>query len=232
VTIIRDSELALKLNHILRRQGIKGRSSRPEMVAITEELLEEVKEFRLLKPVFAYHIYPISEIKDDRITLNNGVIINGKLLPSVLSKSKEFVTIVCTIGPGLENRVAENLKEGKALRGLLLDGIGTAAIDTLTVQACKSLRQEELSRRNQASSPLSPGMPGFPISEQKMILKLASADQIGLSLTSTGIMIPSKSTSAVIGVGPDMPTWTQAEVCSQCNLNKTCPYRITVKVKT
>ncbi len=227
VTIIHEAQLNFNLDHILRRQGIRGRSSRPEMIAITEELLEEMKELHLLEPVSAYNIYPISEIKDNQVRLNNGAIINGELLPSILSKSKEFVTVVCTIGPRLENKVAEQLKKGEPLRGLLLDGIGTAAIDTLTVQVCKTLRQEAISRGNQASSPLSPGMPGFPITEQQTLLRLASAEQIGVSLSSTGIMFPCKSISAVLGIGPDMPTWTQAETCAQCSLNKTCPYRIT-----
>lgn len=164
--------------------------------------------------------------------LNNGAIINGKLLPSVLSKSEELAIGVCTIGPQLEHKVTEYFKEGEPLRGLPLDGIGTTAIDTLTVQACKCLSQEALSRGHKASSLLNPGMPGFPISGQRTLLELASAEQIGVSLTSTGIMVPCKSTSAVIGIGPDMPTWTPAEVCAHCSLNRICPYRITAKVET
>lgn len=65
MTIIRKAQLDLNLNHILRWQGIRGRFSRLEMVAMTEELLERAKEFRLLEPVFVYHVYPISEINDD-----------------------------------------------------------------------------------------------------------------------------------------------------------------------
>jgi hypothetical protein len=226
MAIIREVYPDLKLNHVLRRQGIRGRSCRPEILAITKELLEKVKEFRLLEPVSTYNTYAISEIKDNQVLLNNGVIINGELLPSILSKSKELVTVVCTIGRRLENKVAEQLRNGEPLRGLLLDGIATAAIDSLTVEVCKTLRQEAILRGNQASSPLSPGMPGFPITEQQTILKLASAEQIGVSLSSTGIMFPLKTTSAVLGIGPDMPTWTQAEVCARCSLNKTCFYRI------
>lgn len=227
MAIIRDVNLDIKLNNILRRQGIRRRSSRPEMVAKTRELLEEVKEMHLLQPISSYNIYPIAEIKKNQVRLNNEEIINGELLPSILSQSIEFVTVVCTIGPRLENKVAEQLKNGEPLRGLLLDGIGTAAIDTLTVQICKTLREEAISRGNQASSPLSPGMPGFPITEQQTLLRLASAEKIGVSLSSTGIMFPCKSTSAVLGIGPDMPIWTQAEVCAHCSLNETCPYRVT-----
>jgi len=30
----------------------------------------------------------------------------------------------------------------------------------------------------------------------------------------------------VIGVGPGMTRWAQAEVCARCSLRKTCPYKI------
>ncbi len=57
-----------------------------------------------------------------------------------------------------------------------------------------------------ASSPLSPGMPGFAILEQWQVFQLVSAEEIGVSLTSSGIMVPRKSVSMVIGIGPQMTT--------------------------
>jgi hypothetical protein len=69
-------------------------------------------------------------------------------------------------------------------------------------------------------------MPGFPITEQWQMLNLVPAGEIGVSLTPIGMMMPRKSISMVIGMGSEMPTWTQAEVCARCNLRKTCPYKI------
>jgi len=88
------------------------------------------------------------------------------------------------------------------------------------------VRREALSRGYQASSPLSPGMPGFSISEQWQLFKLVPAEEIGVSLNPSGMMVPRKSTSMVIGVGMKMPTWTQAEVCDRCSLKRTCPYKV------
>ena len=69
-------------------------------------------------------------------------------------------------------------------------------------------------------------MPGFPMSEQWNLVELAKAHEIGVILTPSGILVPRKSTSMVIGVGPKMTRWTQAEVCARCSLRKTCPYKI------
>lgn len=55
---------------------------------------------------------------------------------------------------------------------------------------------------------------------------LVPIEQIGVQLSSSGMMIPRKSFSMVIGFGAEMPTWTRAEACARCNLAKTCRYKV------
>jgi hypothetical protein len=109
---------------------------------------------------------------------------------------------------------------------MLLDGIGSAAVDSLTEEVCKFIAGEASSGGYEVSSPVSPGMPGLPITEQWQLLKLVPAGEIGVSLTSAGIMVPRKSVSMVMGIGSQMAKWTRAEVCARCHLKKTCPHRI------
>ncbi|MCK4863676.1 MAG: hypothetical protein KAS25_05225, partial [Dehalococcoidales bacterium] len=111
-------------------------------------------------------------------------------------------------------------------RAMLLDGIGSAAVDILVQEACRFFSGEASKRGLQASSPVNPGMPGLPITEQQNLLELAHAGDIGVSLTSSGVMVPRKSTSMIIATGPVMKTWTQAEICARCNLRETCPYTV------
>ncbi len=56
--------------------------------------------------------------------------------------------------------------------------------------------------------------------------QLVPAERIGVSLTLSGLMVPEKSVSTVIGMGPQMPSWTQAEYCDRCSLTANCHYRI------
>jgi cobalamin-dependent methionine synthase I len=152
--------------------------------------------------------------------------VHGPLLPSLFSEAKELAAVVCTIGHQLEREVADYFNRDKALQGLVLDGIGSAAVDSLIEKVCKLMTAEALSHGYQASSPISPGMPGFPITEQWQLIKMVPVQEIGVSLTSSGVMVPRKSASMVIGIGPHMRRWTRAEVCTRCHLKKTCPYRI------
>jgi hypothetical protein len=58
------------------------------------------------------------------------------------------------------------------------------------------------------------------------LFKMVLTRDIGVNLTSSGIMVPRKSASMVIGIGPQVKTWTRAEVCARCGLRNTCSYRI------
>jgi len=225
--VIRDIPLSLKAGEVLRREGFRGYSKvRPEIRILIRELLASVEKAHLLEPAIAYEIYTISEIRQRRVSLDGKPLIHDSPLPSLLSQAKELAIAVCTIGPKLEKQVTDYISRGEPLRGMLLDGIGSAAVDSLMEQACKFIASEALSRGYEASSPISPGMPDLPITEQWQLLKLVPAQEIGVSLTSAGIMVPRKSVSLVIGLGPRMAKWTRAEVCARCHLKKTCPYRI------
>lgn len=225
--IIRDIPLRLKISEVLRREGIKEYSKlKPEIKDLIRELLATVNDARLLEPAIAYEIHSITEMRHDQLCLEGNAALHSPLLPSVLREAKELVVVVCTIGPRLEEEVTECFNKEEPLRGLLLDGIGSAAVDSLTQEVCKLMMREASSRGYRASSPLGPGMPGFPITEQWQMLNLVPAGEIGVSLTPIGMMMPRKSISMVIGMGSEMPTWAQAEVCARCNLMKTCPYKI------
>jgi len=226
--VIRDIPLSLPSREVLRRQGFRGGSKvRPEIKSLITEILATVKKTRLLEAAVAYEIYPIAEMAPERISLEGGKAIEGPLLSAVFPEAKELAVIVATIGPGLEKQVTACTSRGQHLRGTLLDGIGSAAVDSLIPQALKSIADEVSSRGFEISSPVVPGIPGFPLTEQWNILELAKAEEIGVSLTSSGVMVPRKSTSMVIGIGPKMTRWTQAEVCQRCSLRESCPYRVT-----
>jgi hypothetical protein len=225
--IIREIHLNLTQDEVLRREGFKGYTSvRPEMQSQISELLEIVSSSNLLQPVASYEMYDIMNMQPDKVALNNDAFITGTLLPSTFPEAGKLAVMVCTIGPGLENRVTEYSKGGETLHAMLLDGIGSAAVDILAQESCHLIAGKAAEPGLQAGSPINPGMPGLPITEQRNILNLAHANEIGVSLTSSGIMVPRKSTSVVIAIGNNMDTWTQEEVCARCNLRETCLYTV------
>lgn len=218
MTVIRDIPLSLTMEHVLRRQGMGDISAvSPKILALSRELLEGAATLQSLEPAIAYEFCPVKKIND------GGARLQGqKRLPF----ASELAAIVCTIGPQLERKVTDYFAHDEPLHGVLLDGIGNAAVDILAQEACRMIGVLAESRGNESSSPFSPGMPGFPLSEQRALCRIAKAEQIGVHLSKSAMMIPRKSISMIVGIGPQMPTWTKAQVCAECTLKKTCRYKV------
>jgi len=230
--IIRDIPLSLKTRKVLRREGFREHArTRPEIKSSILELLASVKNAHLLEPTMPYEVYSIAEMSHRQLSLKGNAVVHGPLLPPRLPEAKELAVVVGTIGPKLEKQATDYFDRDEPFRGMLLDGIGSGAVDSRTQELCKLRAGEASSRSYQASSPVNPRMPGLPITEQWQLLEMVPAREIAASLTSSEIMVPRKSASMVIGIGPRMATWTRAEICARCRLRKTCPYRIHLQVE-
>jgi len=226
--VIRDIPLSLKAMEVLRRQGLGGGAKvRPEIKILIRELLTSVKKARLLEPAVTYEYYTVSSMNGSQISLEGDKAIHSPLLPAIFPEAKELAVILITIGPRLEKQVTDYSKNSAALRGMILDGIGSTAVDMMALEVFRRLASEVSSSGYEISSPVNPGMPGFPLTEQWNLLRLVNADEIGVRLTASGVLVPRKSTSMVMGIGPKMTRWTQAEVCAHCSLRETCHYKVT-----
>lgn len=229
MTFIHDLNITFSLNHVLRMQGVRDTSEPPKKVMeLLEELFEIVDRDCLLESAVAYDSLPVRVTEHERIFFKGEISLNSPLLSKRLGKALEIVIMVCTIGPHLEKKVTDYFNQGNRLRSILLDGFGSAAVESLAQEACRIIREQAELRGYETSSPLSPGMLDFPLSEQWAICKIVHAEQIRVSLTQTAMMVPRKSTSMVMGIGLRMPTWTKAEACKTCPLRHTCRFRVHV----
>ena len=117
--------------------------------------------------------------------------------------------LVCgTIGAAfdtLQRRVAAK----SASDAFILQAIGAAAIEAW-MDSVEDEMRGELKAGERLVQRYSPGYGDYPLSEQRTLLALLDAPRrVGVSLTDTLLMVPSKSVSAVVGVrraGQEGPT--------------------------
>ena len=199
--VLRDIKFNLELDRVLQRQGYKDPSKvRPEMKVMAASLMDEVRNLGLIESAVAYEIYAVLQVDPDRMTLDGGTTLEGSLLPSRLPNAERLIIVVSTIGPKLEARVKEYTASGETLKGLMLDGVGSAAMHSMTQEACALVSKTITGDGREITATFSPGMAGFPLTEQERMMSLARASMIGVTLTSSGVMVPRKSTSRVIGI--------------------------------
>ena len=162
-------------------------------------------------------------VHHESIVLDEGVVLEGPLAARALAGSREVSAAVCTIGPALEVRVKELFSEDP-VRAMALDGAGTDALRQVSRFVARTIREEAGSRGWGSGMRAQPGQEGWSIRQQHLLFDLVPAVRIGVRLTDSALMIPQKSVSLVIGMGPDMQPHGVA--CDYCSKKERCPWRV------
>jgi len=111
---------------------------------------------------------------------------------AVVAGAEELFVAVCTAGPALDERIREYRERGRYLQMLLLDELGSWAVDQLRQQLYERVQVELAERGWRTSSPLSPGESDWPMREQRIIFKLLDTAEIGVTLGPNFMMSPQK----------------------------------------
>ncbi len=134
---------------------------------------------------------------------------------------------VCTIGPRLEERVAELADRGHVSQALVLDAVGSAAAEAVADRAngliCALVAATDLAPQRRAS----PGYDAFALTEQSALFSVLRPADIGVTLTDRWMMVPRKSVSFVVrllGAAAAAAADSPQRRCSICGLAN-CPYR-------
>ena len=223
MTLLSGWPLEISVDAVLRGQGMDPpavRAAKPVLLAAAQRALAE--GLPLIHPVALLREIGVREHRHNRVLLDEGTELTGPLVARHLAGAQRIVPIVCTIGPDLEKTVSR-LFATESVHALALDGLGNAAVELLSQQVCAHIGEQILPNGLTASTPLSPGSPEWPVEVgQPEIFRLLDASRAGVSLASSGMMIPKKSVSFVVGIGPDM---SQTSLCAICSLQETCRYQ-------
>lgn len=221
--VITDFQLVLDAAHVLRGQGADPARARPEVVAIAQGLLGEAEA--LLAPAALYDILPVRDFRHQQVTLEGGAVavLEGPLVARALAGATEVALAVCTVGPALEKQVTALLAAGDSLRASALDGAGTAAVGEITRMVSERICDEASKRGLRIGMRASPGQEGWPLEQQRVLFSLVPAEKIGVHLTESCFMLPRKSVSFAIGLGPEMRA--DETTCDSCSKRERCGWR-------
>ena len=134
---------------------------------------------------------------------------------------------VVTIGPQLEAWSRDLQASGKALDSYMLDAAGVFAVGGLTLKARSIVEKDAAQRGWGVRGPeLAPGqLSGWAIAEQILVGRLLDLESIGVRVTDSGMLVPQKSASIMVGTGPDYESSEVRSPCEYCDLGETCRYR-------
>jgi hypothetical protein len=218
---ISDFPLSLDVADVLRGQGVDPDRARPPIVSAAQEVVAEAQALSV--PAALYAILLVQDFRRQTVVLEGGAVFEGPLVARALAGATKVAVAACTIGPALEERVAALTASGDLLRAMALDGAGIAAVGMVSQVVGERMCDEALVCGLRTGMRASPGQEGWPIEQQRTLFDLLPAEQVGVRLTESCLMLPRKSVSFVVGLGPEMRAG--AVPCDFCSKRERCNWR-------
>ena len=149
-------------------------------------------------------------------------------LKALLEEGNAVYLFAATLGTSIDRQIAK-LQKTSQTDALLLDALGTERIEALCTKFVMDMQSNEISRGNTLTKRFSPGYGDFPLEMQKEMFKaLDIGKRIGVSLSDTFLMSPSKSVTAIMGVQKAQAKMDMEKFCShKCDKcqNEKCQFR-------
>lgn len=191
----------------------------PEIARLLDSTLAEAEA--ALSGAVCWREFPLT-FRESRTDLGFAELSSDSLMRN-LQGCDRIVLFGATIGLGLD-RLISRYSRIQPARALLLQAIGAERIEALCDVFCAEIRYHAAADGLRAAPRFSPGYGDFPLSLQKEIFQVLDCSRkIGLTLNDSLFMSPSKSVTAIIGLGP-CPNPIHRTGCQSCSKTD-CLYR-------
>jgi len=185
----------IRKDKVLARLGYTEKTSMSERVgSLIDACIGEAAA--LLNQKGCYKDINVKGIGEEKVDLD-GMEIHSKDLAAFLSGCGKSTLFVVTIGPKLEQRMAE--PSTHPAEASIFDAIGSEAAEELAEQASKLLHARALEQGYATTGRFSCGYGDWSLDDQRKIIDILNAGEIGITLTSSNMMVPQKSITAVVG---------------------------------
>jgi hypothetical protein len=220
--VLDDIPLAIDPDEVLRFQGYKPGIDVPsaDVQALFDEALALGRA--LMRPRAVLRSFPVAR-GDDRLTAA-GVTLTIPRIAGRWGAVEEIVAGVCTIGDALERRAGELWEARELPLAMMLDSVGSGAVESLAEHVNDRLCQEGLARGMKVTNRVSPGYGGWDVAEQRLLWQLCPGDPIGVTLNEACFMTPTKTITILVGAGARARVDDYFSQCARCWMAG-CAYR-------
>lgn len=193
---------------------------------VTEQLdRAEQAVLKAAQPRFVWREFPLRHSDSAVILTGTSLTLSGRDIAELLADCHSCIVLAATIGIGCDELIRRHEPIDMGL-ALMLDAFAGAAVENLCDQVQTALAERFASRNLFLTRRFSPGYGDLPITTQKpLCAALDTARRIGLTVSASGILIPRKSVTAIIGLGETPPLEHSTHDCAHCNMRDYCPYK-------
>lgn len=210
----------LNIDEILRYAGCKDNDA--GVVSQVNECLAECKGTFACNYKVCYR-YLKAQVTGSRIKLGD-LSFDSEDLSKNLQCCDEAVVFAATVGIGIDRLIAKYSRISP-FKAVIFQAIGAERIESLCDQFNTDIKKEAERLGKFVRPRFSPGYGDFRLENQRDIFALLDCQRkIGLTLNESLLMSPSKSVTAVIGIGATGEIQDEKNKCENCK-NLSCAFR-------
>lgn len=199
--------------------GSKGRDA-SALMPLIDECAEELS--KAVRPRYTYRLFPIERTEEGIAVTGTGLVLTGSSVSGHLEGCDKCILLCATLSAGADMLIRQQEAYDMA-KAFVTDCIANAAIENVCDSAEEEMRQRLPDKY--FTWRYSPGYGDLPLSLQGLFLGVLDAQKrIGLNLTESGMLVPGKSVTAVIGVS-DAPIPKSKRGCVGCMMYDNCSFR-------
>ena len=212
----------LNREEIVRYLGWKGGQLTPQI----QELLTECIQATLqsIRPAYRYQSFPITATAEGIAVDGTGLVLTGTSIARHLEGCERVYLLAGTIGLAHEQLLRRAMLT-RPDAGVILDSCGSTAAEAVAESADQEIQALVAGQGKYTTPRFSPGYGDLPLSCQQPLLNALRAMQtLGMTVSSTGLLSPNKSVTAVIGVR-STPCTSALSPCDACLKRGNCEFR-------
>ncbi|MGB3209252.1 MAG: hypothetical protein WBB19_00960 [Desulforhopalus sp.] len=216
--ILTELNIKIQFSELVRK--IKTATARPDIRAAAEKILTDLSN--LWKPVIVYSWHPYTKSKgsEEALTIytDKGQIeLNLGHSTQFIAKASYVLIAAYSAGKEIEEAGQQAIKDEQLLAAYFIDLIGLLVLEK-TGDIVKQLAELKAKDYGWGVSPfLSPGsIHGWALEEQLKLCSLLPLNKIGLTIESDAVLMPFKSLSCLIGIGPSFTSTSVGSACQVC----------------
>jgi len=203
-----------------------GYEDNHKLSARISSLIDDYAEHahHLINPSYSYIIKNVEWARGSIAFIEDSIIFKSQVIAQLLEHCHQVAIFLVTIGKYLEETTSQLAKDGLILQATVLDAIGSDAVERLADFAQDKIKEIAEAQGLVTSRRFSPGYCDWNIGQQRMLFYALTGNTLGIRLTGECLMIPQKSISGIIGIGPSIDNVENYNPCKTCD-KQDCPGR-------
>ena len=188
----------LSRDEVLRYAGMRSNGKASFPVELVDAAMENVIIYA--SPVVSFEKYDYDCSTQNIKANGENIRIESRMAGRHLEGSDEIICLALTLGREIDEMITKSFDDGKYAEGLLMDAAATDAVEVAATKVEQPIEQMAKAKGYKLRWRYSPGYGDWPIDAQRDMMRLTRAESIGISLSESLMLEPSKSITAVIGL--------------------------------